>query len=455
MRRNLGLVATIATIFVLLVAGIAGVSWFALEANSASRESKRKTVQVTREKRAAQNAQAIAEQNEKVARSQSQLALLTLESIIIELQRGLEDLPGAGKIRRRILNVSLEKLDEVAREFVAQSSVNLDTAIAVSELGDLVMRFGIDEEAEDSVLTNERKTAVEIARLFYEKGLEIFKALAESESDRKTVYNLAVSYVKVGDLDIEIGAIDTGVQRFKKSLEVLEKQPADDFEIQQAMHMAHDRLGNAQRLLGNFQEAEKHYRKALAFAHSVADSDPENMTFRDNLSVAQDEVGKVLLKTNRIAEAESHFQDSFQIRQQIVESHPDSRRGQHLLSTSHLNFGEVFLKTENWSDASKQFEISLGILNDLADADTSDPNDSARFVGHPYEDRYAVHRGGDRGGCGNPLSPRPKNPPNACEFRSKQPSLPTRAGVGPPRNRRPLFRGWKIGRRGSPPAIKL
>ncbi len=84
------------------------------------------------------DARVLAQRNEEAARQQSQLALSTLASVINDLDTGLRNLAGSHDLRQRLLKTSLEKLEDVAEPFVAQTAIDRNTINALNQLGDVV-----------------------------------------------------------------------------------------------------------------------------------------------------------------------------------------------------------------------------------------------------------------------------------------------------------------------------
>ena len=107
-------------------------------------------------------ARTLAETNEQSAREQSQLALQTLTSVIFDVQRSFENLPGGGEVRRRLLTTSLEKLEEVATEYVEQATVDRSTMVALMDMGDVILQFGVGEER-DSLPVDASTPALELS----------------------------------------------------------------------------------------------------------------------------------------------------------------------------------------------------------------------------------------------------------------------------------------------------
>ena len=72
---------------------------------------------VESEQQAKENAK-VAQANASAARQQSQLALDTLNAVIFDIQRSVENLPGSSLIRQRLLSTALKRLEQLSGEFV-------------------------------------------------------------------------------------------------------------------------------------------------------------------------------------------------------------------------------------------------------------------------------------------------------------------------------------------------
>ncbi len=105
--------------------------------------------QLTQANAREQAARKLAQDNEKtalanatVAREQSQLALKSLESVIFDIQRKLANVPGAGDLRRSLLQTAQARLQEVSDKFASRSAIDRSTMAALNDLGDVFLRIG-------------------------------------------------------------------------------------------------------------------------------------------------------------------------------------------------------------------------------------------------------------------------------------------------------------------------
>ena len=161
-------------------------------------------------------ARTLAETNEQSAREQSQLALQTLTSVIFDVQTRLRKAsPAAVKSARRLLTTSLAKLEEVATEYVEQATVDRNTMVALSDMGDVILQFGVGEER-DSLpvdastpapeLSADQHTAVTLAASFYTRAHDIATELAAADpSNSQAQRDLSVSYNKLGNVQLQLG----------------------------------------------------------------------------------------------------------------------------------------------------------------------------------------------------------------------------------------------------------
>ena len=76
-----------------------------------------------------------------MARTQARLSLQIINSVIFDIQRGLQIVPGALEVRRQILKTAIDGLNQVVR-FSQGSEVDRDTAAALEETGDVLIRSG-------------------------------------------------------------------------------------------------------------------------------------------------------------------------------------------------------------------------------------------------------------------------------------------------------------------------
>jgi hypothetical protein len=239
-KNRVGVVAA-SLLSTAVLAGLAGTTWQMRRAQIAERDS----VQ----------AKELAQANEQSAREQSQLAMSTLTSVINDIHGGLKNLSGSGEIRRQLLRTSLEKLESVATKYVAQTAVDRNTFAALTELGDVVLRFGTNPAQpvrnDLGQLPEEARSAVTLAKSFYTRAFEITKQLATANPKNDVAQrNHSVAYSSLGDLQNKFGRqVTDALGSYRKSLEISRKlalADPSDARAQRDLSVAYNNIGKVQ-----------------------------------------------------------------------------------------------------------------------------------------------------------------------------------------------------------------
>lgn len=311
--------------------------------------------------------EAQAAENEVIAREQSQLAVETLQSVIFDVQSGLRNLSGASEVRRQLLNTSIEKLKKVSTAFLQKSSVDRNAAAAFNEMGDLILRFGEPSETD---------SPVESALQFYQRSLEIFERIAESDPENFGAQrDLSVPHEKMGNVFLQTGRTKEALEQFKNCLSIRQKlatsQPQDP-RAQSDLSYAHNKIGDIHFQVGELDSAIEEFQISLAISKKLVENSPEYSRAFLNLSVAHDKLGTVLLRNQQIDEALDNYRSSLEIRETIAVREPNSNQAKRNLSTAFNKIGEVLLVSGKPKEALTEFEQSLEIRKRLAN---SDPND--------------------------------------------------------------------------------
>jgi serine/threonine-protein kinase len=228
------------------------------------------------------------------ARQQSQLALDTLSTVIFDIQGSVENLSGSSPIRRRLLITAMARLEKLSGEFVKHSSADRHTAVALSSMGDLVLRFGEPPRSSDvrggHGSGGELRGAAESARQFYTRSMEIFQALAQADpNDAQAKRDLSISYNKLGDVHLQLGATDRALQSYQKGLELSEalaQAVPRDAQAQRVVSISYQRLGDVHLRLGATDQALRAYQKGLELSQALAEANPHDAQAQRDLAVS-------------------------------------------------------------------------------------------------------------------------------------------------------------------------
>ncbi|MFA7173705.1 MAG: tetratricopeptide repeat protein, partial [Kiritimatiellia bacterium] len=126
-------------------------------------------------------------------------------------------------------------------------------------------------------------------------------------------FNLRDKLAGVGKLDV-FDDINQAVERYHQQREKLMESSGDvlsDDELR-LRSISYNTRGDLLKAQGNLPEAEKHYRKALEIAETLAARDPGNADWQRDLSVSHNKLGDFMKATGNLTEAEKHYRKALE-----------------------------------------------------------------------------------------------------------------------------------------------
>jgi eukaryotic-like serine/threonine-protein kinase len=267
-RRNKAGLAVAALVLLILVGGIVATSW---QAHIATREKAR------------------AERRFNEVRKLA-------NSVLFDYHDAIKALPGATKVRERLVKDGLNYLDSLAGEAYGDPALQRELAAAYERVGDV--RGG-----ESSGSRRDIAGAMES----YTKALRIREALvAANRGDAQARRDLASSHQKIGFRLLGTKEESHGSEHLQKALtlylDLKREQPAND-DIQLELAATRNQLGNAMELRGDIAGALEQNRAALAICEKLVASNPRDQRYRRALWSSQDQVGYMLWLQNDVAGA--------------------------------------------------------------------------------------------------------------------------------------------------------
>jgi serine/threonine protein kinase len=350
------------------LAAFAFTQWRRAEALQKRADQARETA-VQNEKKAEQSARQ-ARASADAARQQSQLALGTLNAVIFDIQRGLENLPGGSPIRSRLLGTALKQLEKLSGEYVQHSSVDRQTAAALMEMADSIIRLGVSPadgrgESARELSQMDSKSAVESARRLYARASEILQVLVKADpNDAQAKRDLSVSYNRLGDVHLQLGATDKALESYRKDLELSEalaKADPNDAQAKRDLSISYDRLGNVHLQLGATDKALESYRKGLELREALAKGDPNDAQAKRDLSISYNKLGDVHRQLGATDKALESYRKGLELREALAKSDPTNVKAQEDLSYSYYVIGGALERSKDPAQARVPFEESLAI----------------------------------------------------------------------------------------------
>ena len=237
------------------------------------------------------------------------------------------------------------------------------------QLADLANTFIFEFHDEVKDLTGSTPARERVAR----KGAELLQLLAQDkEDDLNLMRDLAVSYFKLGDIDITLGQVDHAFENHQAALELFkdirQKNP-NSAQAQRDLSVSYERIGNIKAAMGDTQGALAEFQNSLKIALTLADADPNSAQAQRDLSVSYERIGNIKAAMGDTQGALAEFQNSLKIRIKLADADPNSAQAQRDLSVSYNKVGDIKAAMGDTQGALAEFQNSLKIALTLADAD--------------------------------------------------------------------------------------
>jgi serine/threonine-protein kinase len=319
---------------------------------------------------AANKARTEADKSAEIARQQSQLALRSLQSVIFDIQRKLDNVPGARELQRSLLQTAIARLKEVSDSYASRAAIDHNTSVALDDLGDVFLRIGSGNPNGGG-----NEGALAAARALYQQEFQIRKELVAADpNDARAQRGLSISYDKLGDVSLQAGKLSDAMGFYQKGRDIAEKLAAadpNDMETQRDLSISHNRLGDVSLRAGRMSEALGFYQKGVANREKLAAADPNDTQAQRDLSISYDRLGDVNRQLGQPAEAMGFYQRGMEIDQKLAAADPNDAQAQRDLSISHDSLGDVSLQLNNMLDALGFYEKGLTIREKLAATDSN------------------------------------------------------------------------------------
>lgn len=352
-----------------------------------------------------------AQRAEAVAKEQRDVALETLNALVVEAYDKLQDRPGGRQLQDSLLELALTKLESVEIERGGgDGRATLSSAIAMRRRGRLFLLAGRTDDAASLLrasasmlreMRGERPDNARVrrelattlhrlgelrsragagatdaaAKLFHE-AMAVRRELFERRpNDMEVAAELARSREFVGDIAVEQGRSLEARDHYRASMalreRIAEAEPDDDGAARD-LYTAYSKLGDIGRQLGEAATARDQYERAMAIAERLAEADPYNTRARRDLAVAYNKLGSVNRSVGQWPAALEHYERALEITRDLAASDRGNVQWQRELTVCLNNLGFVSENLGELEAAERYYERSLEIARDLAEADPAD-----------------------------------------------------------------------------------
>jgi serine/threonine protein kinase len=313
LRRNRLSVSAAALLFLTLVGGIVATTW---QAHKARLHEQRARAEQARAERRFNEVRKLA------------------KSVLFDYHDAIKALPGATKVRERLVNDALNYLDSLAGEAHGDAALQRELADAYERVGDVRQTLG------DMAGTLESQI----------KALRIREALVAADpSDLQARRGLASSHKKIGDRLGATGNVGSGLEHLKKALSLfleLTREESADADLQS--ELAETRLSLASDLAGvsDFAGALEQGRAALATWEQLVAIKPREPWYRYKLWWSQMTIAYTLWLTDDVANAIAANAKALALGEALLAQDPLNAEYRRSLVINYQNGGDIRQKID-------------------------------------------------------------------------------------------------------------
>jgi non-specific serine/threonine protein kinase/serine/threonine-protein kinase len=218
------------------------------------------------------------------------------KSVLFDYHDAIRDLPGATKVRERLVKDALNYLDSLAGEANGDPELQRELAAAYDKVGDV--RGGASSGSLGDIAG---------AMESYTKAFKIREALAALHPDDvQARRDLATSHQKIGYRLLDTSETSTGAEHIQKALELyldLTRAQPDNDDLQLELADAHNKLGAAMRQRNDRVGALEQYHAALSICEKLVANHPREPRYRRALWVCHDRIATAVWLQNDLAGA--------------------------------------------------------------------------------------------------------------------------------------------------------
>jgi tetratricopeptide (TPR) repeat protein len=305
----------------------------------------------------------------------------------------------------------MKRLDQISRDAATSGKADRTMGVALQRMGSFYEQIGMtDQQLEvyrrslaifnrlmveqpdedwnkfdaaisyDALGETGREIEPDPARVFdcYNKSLELHRALvAHPHGTTPTPYQrhraLAVSYIKLGTMSLEVGqpdrARDYGLKALAESQVAAAQDPSKVDDRRALQSACHIRLGKACARLGREADARAHFRDSAALRHEMVQVDALSAYAKQELARVDDALGDLEVgagKPTQALEAYRRAQEAFAA---LYKKDPANTEWLWYLGNEAYHLGAVLQSLGHREEAESQFRECLKIRERLLKED--------------------------------------------------------------------------------------
>ena len=366
-------------------------------------------------------------------------------SLIFDIHDNIQELPGATKARKVLLDRALQYLDQLSQEAVRDAGLQRELASGYERLGDvqgkpLIASLGDNVGALQSYsrslilrqrLVDSREAnsddlirLAKIHRLIASTALQtgdvsgafahakraVTVAMSVSSSDTKNdqaASELVWDYLALGNIEtglfggMGLGDSSTALLDFEKGLEISSKLLRNDPEnlsLEQQNVILYERIGGLQGLMGRTSEGLQNLNVAMNTLRSRAAS-TDDVVFQRGVGAVASVIGGVLITNGQFAPALASFREELTVFEGLSKRDPHDRQGRADLTSAYSDVGGALMRLGKFREALVNTRRAIAIDRELIALDPKTNVYRSLLALHRVMEAEVLSRTGDVAGA--------------------------------------------------------
>jgi serine/threonine-protein kinase len=364
-RRNPVVASLVAAVAVLLVSGTAVATHFAVQASAQARQALQEKERADDNARQALHEKERADDNARQAQNnadratisaasaneQRNLALESLNTLVVDVQEQLRDTPATFQLKKHLLETAMQGLARISKSADATHAGDLSLADARNRLGDIFLQLGNSAPA----------------RREYEAALQAATQLVRLAPDNRQAQgvqaraygNLASASLATGDWTSALQFAQEAVTRNTALVDAGESQ------AQSALASALSALGQASLKLGDLPSSRAAYQRMLALNRKLAEARPGDAAAQLALAAAHDALGGICRQQHDYKAAVDAYQKAVTLTRGVLAADAKQTRARLAQAGSLTALGETSEEADQswWAPAlyRQAYDIELAL----------------------------------------------------------------------------------------------
>ncbi len=272
-----------------------------------------------------------------------------VSTVLLNVDKAVRKLDGSLAVRHLIVDAAMGSLEDLVED-MGEDDPRLRSTLAnwYDVVGDL--KGGIRSESLGDT---------DGARENYTAAFEIRKELADNDDDPVYQSALATSYIRLGDVDIQIGATSNALESYEQALMILEKVGLDDWRGQHRRTTVLNQIGATLQKRGELESAKHYYEQSLAVAEAAHAKYPAESALHRDVGVVTVRLAYLHQTRGDYDKAVRLYEDNVRIRDALLDAEPDSGRAKRDVALARLFLGDAMLARGDTKGVAPHFRVFL------------------------------------------------------------------------------------------------